>query len=55
MRYIQSLPDQERNEIIKKFRSMRSQEEMMEFGQELYERAVREGFIEEDENEEGEK
>jgi len=55
MQYIQSLPEQERNEIIKKFRSMRSQEEMMEFGRELYERAVREGFIKEDEKEEGEK
>jgi len=55
MKYIQSLPEEERNEVIKKLRSMRSQKEMMEFGRELYERAVREGFIKEDETEEGEK
>jgi predicted Zn-dependent peptidase len=53
MQYIQSLPEQERNEIIRKFRSMHSQEEMMEFGRELYERAVSEGFIKEDEKEKG--
>jgi len=48
MRYIKSLPRQEQMEIGKKFQSMRSRKEMMEFGKELFERAKAAGYIKEE-------
>ena len=47
MRFIKSLPKQEQMEIGKKYESMRSEKEMMEFGKELFERAKAAGYIKE--------
>ncbi len=45
MAFVRSLPAEEQKMIMQKFQSMRSKEEMMEFGRELFERARAEGFI----------
>jgi len=51
MAFVRSLPAEEQKMIMQRFQSMRSKEEMMEFGRELFERARAEGFIKIEEEE----
>ncbi len=52
MMFIQSLPPEEQQEIVKKMQSMRSEQEAMEFFKGLYERAKAAGYIKEEGKEE---
>jgi predicted Zn-dependent peptidase len=51
MQYIQSLPQEEQMEIFQKFQSLRSEQEQMEYGKELLERAREAGFLKEEKTE----
>jgi predicted Zn-dependent peptidase len=48
IRFIQSLPMQEQREIGNKFQSMKSEQEIMKLGLELFERAKAAGYIKEE-------
>ncbi len=43
--YVMSLPEEERMEVMKRFQSMRSQAEAMEYAKELWARAKEAGFV----------
>jgi hypothetical protein len=51
MQYIQSLPQDEQMQIFQKFQSLRSEQEQMEYGKELIQRAKDAGFIKEEKTE----